>query len=134
MIAPDLRGVGYSSKPVAGYDKQTLAQDIHELVKHLGFGWVRVVGTDFGATVAYAYSAMQRDEVEQLVIMEITLPRAGYDDALLNFTNGGGAWHFAFHMSLDVPEMLIAGKEREYLNLLLPPCRLQLSCDWASRH
>lgn len=115
VIAPDLRGVGYSSKPVAGYDKQTLAQDIHALVGHLGFEQVRVVGTDFGATVAYAYAATQRDAVEQLVIMEITLPGTGFDSNMLDFSKGSGAWHFAFHMAPDVPEMLVAGKERAYL-------------------
>jgi alpha-beta hydrolase superfamily lysophospholipase len=33
VIAPDLRGVGESDKPASGYDKKTMATDIHELVK-----------------------------------------------------------------------------------------------------
>src|SRR4051794_39585133 len=33
VIAPDLRGIGESSKPDSGYDKKTMATDIHELVK-----------------------------------------------------------------------------------------------------
>ena len=32
VIAPDLRGFGESSKPEGGYDKKTMAQDIHALV------------------------------------------------------------------------------------------------------
>ena len=36
IIAPDLRGLGDSSRPATGYDKKTLAVDIHELVKSLG--------------------------------------------------------------------------------------------------
>lgn len=32
VIAPDLRGAGSSSTPDGGYDKKTLAQDIHALV------------------------------------------------------------------------------------------------------
>ena len=31
VIAPDLRGFGQSSKPTTGYDKKTMAQDIHAL-------------------------------------------------------------------------------------------------------
>ena len=32
VIAPDLRGAGESAKPESGYDKKTLAQDVHALV------------------------------------------------------------------------------------------------------
>lgn len=35
IIAPDMRGLGDSSKPAAGYDKKTMAADIHELIKAL---------------------------------------------------------------------------------------------------
>src|SRR5438876_11432163 len=37
IIAPDMRGLGESSRPSAGYDKKTIAGDVHELVKSLGF-------------------------------------------------------------------------------------------------
>jgi pimeloyl-ACP methyl ester carboxylesterase len=37
VIAPDLRGLGQSSKPNSGYDKKTMAQDIHALASSLGF-------------------------------------------------------------------------------------------------
>src|SRR5687768_14795534 len=33
IIAPDMHGLGDSSRPATGYDKKTLAADIHELVK-----------------------------------------------------------------------------------------------------
>jgi len=37
VIAPDLRGLGDSSKPTTGYDGKTVAEDIHQLVTQLGF-------------------------------------------------------------------------------------------------
>jgi len=37
VIAPDLRGLGDSSKPPTGYDAKTVAEDIHQLVTQLGF-------------------------------------------------------------------------------------------------
>ena len=37
VIAPDLRGFGDSAKPDGGYDKKTMAQDIHALAASLGF-------------------------------------------------------------------------------------------------
>lgn len=50
VIAPDYRGAGDSSKPSAGYDKWTMAGDIHHLVHHL-LGVedpVSLVGRDLG--------------------------------------------------------------------------------------
>lgn len=57
VIAPDLRGAGSSDKPESGYDKKTLADDIHALVQALGFRDVKLVGHDIGLMVAYAYAA-----------------------------------------------------------------------------
>src|ERR1043166_7690155 len=57
VIAPDLRGFGQSSKPMTGYDKKTMAQDIHALAQSLGYQREIVVGHDIGLMVAYAYAA-----------------------------------------------------------------------------
>src|SRR5215469_6388454 len=44
VIAPDLRGLGDSSKPQTGYDKRTIATDIYGLVAKLGFRRIFLVG------------------------------------------------------------------------------------------
>src|SRR5437660_4992072 len=54
VIAPDLRGFGQSSKPNSGYEKKTMAQDIHALATSLGFRRATIVGHDIGLMVAYA--------------------------------------------------------------------------------
>jgi pimeloyl-ACP methyl ester carboxylesterase len=54
VIVPDLRGAGGSSRPPAGYDKKTLAGDVHGLVRQLGHQHVTLVGHDIGLMVAYA--------------------------------------------------------------------------------
>ena len=56
VIAPDLRGLGESSKPLTGYDGKTVAQDIHQLVTQLGFKTIFLVGHDIGTQVAYSYA------------------------------------------------------------------------------
>src|ERR1700753_707677 len=33
VVAPDYRGAGHSSRPAGGYDKRTMAGDIHRLLK-----------------------------------------------------------------------------------------------------
>ena len=53
VIVPDLRGAGQSEKPAEGYDKKTLAKDIHELVVKLGYDKITIVGHDIGLMVAY---------------------------------------------------------------------------------
>ncbi|MFV9451295.1 alpha/beta fold hydrolase [Pseudomonas aeruginosa] len=44
VIAPDMRGFGDSDKPSSGYDKRTVAKDIHELIHQLGFEKIYLVG------------------------------------------------------------------------------------------
>jgi hypothetical protein len=53
VIVPDLRGLGDSSKPVAGYDGNTTAEDICQLVSQLGFNKIFLVAHDIGAQTAY---------------------------------------------------------------------------------
>ena len=48
VIAPDLRGCGASDRPDHGYDKQSVAADIHGLVGQLGFDQIKLVAHDVG--------------------------------------------------------------------------------------
>jgi alpha-beta hydrolase superfamily lysophospholipase len=43
VVAPDLRGFGQSSKPNSGYDKKTMAQDVHALAGSLGYRRATIV-------------------------------------------------------------------------------------------
>src|SRR5262245_38904679 len=70
VIAPDLRGLGQSSKEATGYDKKTAATDIHELVKSLGYREIDLVGHDIGLMVAYAYAAQFSGEVKKLALLD----------------------------------------------------------------
>ncbi len=113
VIAPDLRGLGDSSKPDSGYDKQTVAEDIYQLVQALNFERIFLVGHDIGATVAYAYAAAHPQDVRRLVMLE---SGPNFDAMLLDFSRSVGLWHVPFHMAPDIPEMLVTGKERAYLS------------------
>jgi len=64
VIVPDLRGLGDSSKPLTGYDGKTVAEDIHQLVTHLGFKTIFLVGHDIGSQIAYSYAAAHPAEVK----------------------------------------------------------------------
>ncbi len=113
VIAPDLRGLGDSAKPEAGYTKANVAQDVHELVGQLGYPTINLVGTDIGTMVAYAYAAAYPAEVRRLVLAESLLPGFGLEEWMNPAT--GGFWHFGFHMQVEVATLLTAGKEAAYL-------------------
>jgi pimeloyl-ACP methyl ester carboxylesterase len=67
VIAPDLRGLGDSTRPAEGYDKARVAADLRELVHdHLGLGPIFLVGHDWGGPVAFAYAAAAPDQVRRL--------------------------------------------------------------------
>lgn len=110
VVAPDMRGLGDSTRPAEGYDKATVAADLRELVHdHLGLGQILLVGHDWGGPVAFAYAAAMPDIVRKLVLLDVPIPSDGTDVFF------AGRWHHPFHWIPDVPEALTAGRERVYL-------------------
>jgi pimeloyl-ACP methyl ester carboxylesterase len=115
VLAVDLRGVGGSSAPADGYDKETLAQDIHALVSQLKLGNVYVVGHDLGAMVAYAYGRQFPDDTRGIGIVDMPIPGIdGWELAASSYP----AWHFGFHQNVDngvgVAETLVDGHQAFY--------------------
>jgi pimeloyl-ACP methyl ester carboxylesterase len=109
VIAPDLRGFGETAKPPGGYDKKTMAQDIHALAASLGYKRVRVVGHDIGLMVAYAYAAQYPAEVDRIVLMDAFLPGVGDWTHVWLLRD---LWHFHFYG--ETPLKLVDGRERIY--------------------
>jgi len=109
VIAPDLRGFGQSSKPMTGYDKKTMAQDVHALAQSLGYQHEVVVGHDIGLMVAYAYAAQYPNEVDRIVLMDAFLPGVGDWTTVWLLRD---LWHFHFYG--ETPLKLVAGRERIY--------------------
>ena len=114
VVAPDVRGAGHSWRPPGGYDKRTVARDIRVLVRdELGVSDpIVLAGHDIGLMVAFAYAAEYRDEVSHLALIDAPLPGTAVFDRLRSDPR---VWHFAFHGARDVAEMLVAGRERQYL-------------------
>jgi pimeloyl-ACP methyl ester carboxylesterase len=112
IIAPDMRGLGDSSRPATGYDKKTLAIDIHELVKSLGYQKINLVGHDIGLMVAYAYAAQYPNEVDRLALLEAPIP--GIGDIWQKVYTTPALWHFHFVFS-PVALELVKGRERLFL-------------------
>ena len=112
LIAPDLRGLGDSSRPQDGYDKATIAEDIRKLVHdHLKVDSYHLMAHDWGGPVAFALAATYPEHVRKLVMLDTAVPGDGSG----TFSQHGRRWHHAFHRTADLPEALVAGREDIYL-------------------
>ncbi len=128
VIVVDIRGMGTSGKPEEGYDKKTMARDIHELVKYLGFEKVNLLGHDIGGMVAMSFAFNYPEAVAQLVVMDGAHPSEGMLQMPLipakgTFTdkmdvNMPYVWWMAFNQVKDLPEKLLAGRFRFLLDYL----------------
>jgi pimeloyl-ACP methyl ester carboxylesterase len=112
VIAPDLRGLGDSSKPESGYDVGTLAGDILGLADSLEIEHFSVIGHDWGGPVAFATAVTDRSRVDRVGIVDVVVPGDGRQAGA---SQGGLRWHHAFHRTPDLPEALTEGREGTYL-------------------
>lgn len=113
VVAPDMRGYGDSERPVGGYDKVTVATDLHELMRSLGFARIHLVAQDMGGPVGFAYAASFPADVRDFAFIESAVPGFGLE-ASMDVAHGG-SWHMGFNMAEGISEMLVAGRERAFV-------------------
>jgi pimeloyl-ACP methyl ester carboxylesterase len=116
VVALDLRGAGHSDKPQGGYDKASLAGDVHGLMTALGFEKYAVCGHDIGAMAALALALTHRVAVTRLTVLDASQPGWSRWEANIQERK---LWHFAFHQKRDLPELLISGREFEYVSTFI---------------
>lgn len=68
VVVPDLRGRGGTSQPDVGYDPETMAQDVGELIEHLDIGPAVVIGRLHGGVLAYRLAARRPELVKAIVL------------------------------------------------------------------
>lgn len=83
LVAPDLRGHGWSDKPPDGYgDERVWAADVAAVIEALGLDRPVLCGWSFGAMVALDHVAVRgADGLRALVLVGAT-PRAGVPEAM----------------------------------------------------
>lgn len=57
VIAPDIRGFGWTEAPEKGYLKDDLAEDLRKLIFALGYNRVKMMSHDWGGWIAFIVSA-----------------------------------------------------------------------------
>ncbi|WGY73367.1 alpha/beta hydrolase [Burkholderia cepacia] len=118
-IAVDPPGTGYSDRPHDGYDTGHIAAIMHRVMVELGFDTYQVAGHDVGMWVAYALASDQPEAVTALALTEAVIPGlAPAPSIFVPPEENIFLWHFMFNQLVDLPETLIAGRERAYLEFM----------------
>ncbi|MEU6411980.1 alpha/beta hydrolase [Microbispora sp. NPDC046933] len=113
VFAVDLRGFGDSGNGPGEYDSSASAEDLHQLIAHLGVGPVHLTGQDISGATVFRLATTHPEDVLSLTAIEMGLPGFGLE-TLADVTRGG-AWHIGVLAAPGIPEMLLAGREREFL-------------------
>jgi pimeloyl-ACP methyl ester carboxylesterase len=111
VVVPDLRGLGLSSRPPAGYDKKNQSRDVAGVMDALGVQIADFVTHDIGNMVGYAFAAGYANRVTRFVPIDAPLPGVGPWEQIVQDPR---MWQFGFG-GLDM-ERLVAGRERIYLD------------------
>jgi microsomal epoxide hydrolase len=124
VIAIDPPGLGWSDPmPDGEPDSTRVATLLHAALEALGVAGegrkVHFIGHDIGAWLAYPLTVKFPAAVERAVVIDALVPGlapptayAMTPDTFLK------TWHFAFNALPDLPDLLIAGRERLYLEWL----------------
>lgn len=116
VIAPDLRGLGDTTRAAHGYDAENLATDAEQLLTALNVDSAAVVGIDAGTPPAFLLAMRRPDLVRRLVLMEALLGRLpGAED----FLTAGPPWWFGFHAVPGLAEQVLICHEAEYVDWFL---------------
>lgn len=112
VVAPDLRGYGWSDKPEGGenhinYSKRTMARDNVEVMQQLGFNEFALVGHDRGGRVARRLTLDHAQRVKNLTVLDIVPAHYLYSHVTREFVEAYFHW-FLFLRPAPFPENIIA--------------------------
>ena len=112
VLALDLRGLGDSEAGTQPNDVPTGARDLALLLDELGLGPAFVAGQDWGGSTAFAFAAAHPESVRALAVIE-AMPAGPWTDP-----TAPSPWFVGFQQIPDLPEQLVSGRERVYLDWL----------------
>jgi pimeloyl-ACP methyl ester carboxylesterase len=113
VFAVDLRGFGDSATGPGEYDAKTSAEDLHLLIEQLKVGPVHLTGQDISGATVFRLATTHPEDVLSFTAIEMGLPGFGLE-GLADITHGG-SWHIGMMAAPGIPEMLLAGREHEFL-------------------
>jgi pimeloyl-ACP methyl ester carboxylesterase len=108
VVAPDTRGYNLSSKPEGfeAYAVDLLADDIRGLIGELGAESARLVGHDWGGTIAWTVAMNHPEVVDRLAILNAAHPRR-LSEGLKHPSQLRKSWYFFFFAVPGLPEDVV---------------------------
>lgn len=97
VVAPDLRGFGWSDAPPGDYAKETLAGDVVALLGALGLDDVVLAGHDWGGFVGFLVCLRAPERVRGYLALSITSPWSRLDAPLRD------RWRFLYQVLVAAP-------------------------------
>ncbi|MER6222724.1 alpha/beta hydrolase [Streptomyces sp900105755] len=120
VIAIDLPGQGHSERPEGSYDTHTVAARVHAAVKALGVSAYWLAAHDIGAWVAFSLALNHESRLRGVALLDAGIPGVTLPETIpTDPARAWKTWHFAFHLVPDLPETLLAGRERDYVGWFL---------------
>lgn len=106
VVAPDMRGYNFSSKPpkLSDYHLDTLAADVVALADAFGAERVCLVGHDWGAVVSWWAAARNPERIERVAVMNGPHPDVWGVQALRHPTQAMRSTYVAFFQLPFAPE------------------------------
>ncbi|KAA9153473.1 alpha/beta hydrolase [Amycolatopsis acidicola] len=120
VIAIDLPGQGNSDRPDDSYDTHTVAARVQAAVSALDVPKYWLVAHDIGAWVAFSLALKYEERLHGVALLDAGIPGITLPDAIpTDPERAWKTWHFAFHLVPDLPETLLTGRERAYVEWFL---------------
>ncbi len=123
LVMPDLRGYGDSSHEAADaehahYSKRAMAQEVIDMLDHLGVQDFYLCGHDRGGRVAHRLAVDHPGRVKKLCVIDIAPTFDMYKATDFSFAQ---AYYHWFHLTqpAPLPEFMIGGNARAYLHAKL---------------
>lgn len=119
VFAVDLRGFGDSDIAQTGDSSATMADDLHALIGHLGFGPVHLAAQDFSGPLAFRLAVSHPQDLLSFIAVETGLPGFGLEI----LTNPMIAWYYGALAKQGAAERFFKGRETELLTefIFTPP-------------
>jgi pimeloyl-ACP methyl ester carboxylesterase len=104
LIAPDLRGFGWSDAPPDGYEKDNMATDVLNLLDALDLDRVRLAGHDWGGWIGFLLCLRAPERFRRFVALNIPTPYADRDPRV--FAAMWRFWYMALVASPAGPRLI----------------------------
>jgi epoxide hydrolase 4 len=115
VVAPDLRGYNLTDKPNAGYDLDTLVDDVFALMKASDKETITLVAHDWGGVIAWAFAYRYPQCLDKLVVLNCPHPVRLAEELRSNPQQLLMSWYFFFFQLPWLPEILFSANNYEFV-------------------